>query len=161
MKGYIDMWIYSTIAAMAVSFFGGWYMNGLRLNAEIASLHATWNEAYANQAKITIDKEHELNQLNTQVEIDNAAKEEAINDEHDKNIKLVADIERLQHTASTRSSTVSKTDSSCKCTGTTTTTELSGESINLLVQMAREADDAARYANTCHDWAVGVTQELN
>jgi hypothetical protein len=155
------MWIYSTIIAMAISFFAGWYMNGLRLNAEIASLHATWNEAYANQAKVTADKEHELNQLNTQIEVNNATKEKAINDEHDKNIKLVADIERLQHTTSSRSSTVSKTSAACKCASTTTTTELSGESINLLVEMAREADDAARYANTCHDWAVGVTQELN
>jgi hypothetical protein len=155
------MWIYSTIAAMVVSFFGGWYINGLRLNAEIAQLHATWNEAYANQAKITMDKEHELNQLNTQVEVNNANQEKTINDEHDKNIKLVADIERLQYTASSRSSAVPKTSASCKCSSPTTTTELSGESINLLVQMAKDADDAARYANTCHDWAIGVTEELN
>jgi hypothetical protein len=161
MKGYINMWIYSMVAAIAVSFFAGWYMNGLKLNAEIAQLHATWNEAYANQAKITMDKEYELSQLNTQIEVNNAIKEKAINDEHDKNIKLAADIERLQHTTSSRGSTMPKTDSSCKCTSATTTTELSGESINLLVQMAREADETAKYANTCHDWAIGVTQELN
>jgi hypothetical protein len=155
------MWIYSTVAAMAISFFAGWYMNGLRLNAEIAQLHATWNEAYANQAKIAMDKEHELSQLNTQIEVDNAIKEKSINDEHDKNIKLASDIEWLQHSTSTRSNTVPKANSSCQCTGTATTTELSGESINLLVQMAKDADDAARYANTCHDWAVGVTHELN
>jgi hypothetical protein len=155
------MWIYSMVAAMAISFFGGWYINGLRLNAEIAQLHATWNEAYANQAKITMDKEHALNQLNTQIEVDNASKEKAINDEHDKNIKLASDIERLQHSTSTRSNTVYKANSSCQCAGTTTSTELSGESINLLVQMAKDADEAARYANTCHAWAIGVEQELN
>jgi hypothetical protein len=155
------MWIYSMVVAMVISFFGGWYMNGLRLDAEIAQLHATWNEAYANQAKITMDKEHALNQLNTQIEVNNATKEKAINDEHNKNIKLASDIERLQHSTNTHSNTVSKANSSCQCAGATTTTELSGESINLLVEMAREADDAARYANTCHDWAVGVAQELN
>jgi hypothetical protein len=155
------MWIYSIVAAITISFFAGWYMNGLRLNAEIAQLHATWNEAYANQAKITMDKEHELNQLNTQIEVDNAIKEKTINDEHDKNIKLAADIERLQYSTSTRSNAVSKTNSSCSCAGAATTTELSGESISLLVQMAREADEAARYANICHNWALGVTEELN
>jgi hypothetical protein len=155
------MWIYSIIAAIVISFFGGWYINGLRLNAEIAQLHATWNEAYANQAKITMDKEHTLNQLNTQIEVDNAIKEKAINDEHDKNIKLASDIERLQHSTSTRSNTVSKANSSCQCAGTATPTELSGESISFLVQMAREADEAARYANICHNWALGVTEELN
>jgi hypothetical protein len=155
------MWIYSMVAAMAISFFGGWYMNGLKLNAEIAQLHATWNEAYANQAKITMDKEYELSQLNTQIEVNNAIKEKAINDEHDENIRLASDIERLQHSTSTRSNPVSKTSSSCKCTSTTTATELSGEGINLLVQMAREADEAAKYANTCHDWAIGVMQKLN
>jgi hypothetical protein len=155
------MWIYSTIAAMVVSFFGGWYINGLRLNAEIAQLHATWNEAYANQTKITIDREHELNQLNTQVEVNNANQEKTINDEHGKNIKLAADIERLQHSASSGSGALPKTSSSCKCASSTTTTELSGESIGLLVQMAKDADDAAKYANTCHDWAIGITEELN
>jgi hypothetical protein len=155
------MWIYPIIAMTVAGFLAGWQINGLRLNAEIAQLHATWNEAYANQAKITMDKEHELNQLNTQIEVDNAVKEKAINDVHDENIRLASDIERLQHTTSTRSSTMSKTNSPCKCTSTTTTTELSGESINLLVQMAREADEAARYANVCHDWAIGVTKELD
>jgi hypothetical protein len=155
------MWIYPTIAAAAVSFFAGWYVNGLRLNAEIAQLHATWNEAYANQSKITMDKEHALNRLNTQIEVDNANQEKAINDAHDKNTKLANTVKRLQHSASSRSSAVPKTSSSCQCAGTTSSTELSGESINLLVQMAREADEAARYANTCHQWAVGVTQELD
>jgi hypothetical protein len=93
--------------------------------------------------------------------VDNAAKEKAINDAHDENIKLASDIERLQHSTNSRNSAMSKTNSPCKCTSTTTTTELSGESINLLVQMAREADEAARYANVCHDWAIGVTKELD
>jgi hypothetical protein len=155
------MWIYSTIIAIAISFFAGWYMNGLRLNAEIASLHATWNEAYANQAKITADKEHELNQLNTQIEVNNATKEKAINAAHDENVKLAAAIKRLQHSTSSSGSTMSQTGVACQCTDSTTSTELSGESINLLVELAKDADDAARYANACHDWALGVTEELN
>jgi hypothetical protein len=56
---------------------------------------------------------------------------------------------------------VSKTNSSCQCAGTTTESVLSGEGINLLVELAKDADDAARYANTCHDWAIGVSEELN
>jgi hypothetical protein len=155
------MWIYSTIAAMAVSFFAGWYVNGLRLNAEIASLHAAWNEAYSNQARITMAKEHRLDQLNTQIEVNNANQAKAINDAHAENIKLAADIKRLQHSASKRGSTMPNHDNSCQCASTATTSGFSDESINLLVEMAREADDAARYANTCHQWAVGVTQELD
>jgi hypothetical protein len=155
------MWLYSTIVAVVVSFFAGWYANGLRLNAEIATLHATWNEAYANQAKITIDKEHELNQLNTQIEVNNAAKEKAINDAHAENVRLAAAIKRLQHSTGSSSSTMPQTSITCQCASTTTTSGLSDEGINLLVEMAKEADDAARYANTCHDWAVGITQELN
>jgi hypothetical protein len=155
------MWFYSAIAAMFIGFLAGWQINGYKLNAEIAQLHATWNEAYANQTKITMDKEHELNQLNTQVELDNASKEKAINDAHNKNIRLANTVKRLQQSTSVSGSTLSKTSTTCQCTGTTTTTTLSGESINLLVQMAREADEAARYANVCHDWAVGITEELN
>jgi hypothetical protein len=155
------MWIYSTIIAMAISFFAGWYMNGLRLNAEIDSLHATWNEAYANQTKITMDKEHELNQLNTQIEVNNANQEKTINNTHDENIKLADTVKRLQQSTSVRSSTMPKAGTTCKCASATTATELSGESVNLLVELAKDADEAARYANTCHDWAIGVTEELD
>jgi hypothetical protein len=155
------MWLYSIVAAMAVSFFAGWYVNGWRLNAEIESLHAAWNEAYSNQVKATRDKEHELNQLNTQVEVNNANQAKAINDAHDKNIKLADTVKRLQHSTSSSNRTMPKTSATCKCASATTTSGLSDESINLLVELAREADDAARYANTCHQWAVGVTQELD
>jgi hypothetical protein len=155
------MWIYPTIAAAAVSFFAGWYINGLRLNAEIASLHATWNEAYSNQSKITMAKEHKLNQLNTQIEVNNANQAKAIDDAHAENIKLAADIKRLQQSTRTSGSAMPSANSSCKCTGAAAKSGLSDESISLLVKMAREADDAARYANTCHEWATGVAQELD
>jgi hypothetical protein len=155
------MWIYASLATMIIGFLAGWQINGFRLNAEIAQLHATWNEAYANQTNITIAKEHELDKLNTQIEVTNAVKEKAISDAHDKNIKLAADIERLQHTTSARGSSLPKTSTSCKCTGAASQSGLSGESINLLVDLAREADEAARYANICHEWAVGVTKELD
>jgi hypothetical protein len=155
------MWFYPTVAAAVIGFFTGWYINGLRLNAEINSLHATWNEAYANQAKITMDKEHELNQLNVQVEANNANQAKAINDAHDKNIKLATDIKRLQQSASVSYGTVPSASATCKCASTTARSEFSDESISLLVNLAREADDAARYANTCHEWAIGVAKELD
>jgi hypothetical protein len=155
------MRVYFLIAAMTVGFFTGWYVNGWRLNAEIDSLHATWNEAYANQAKITIDKEHKLNQLNTQVEVNNVNQAKAIDDAHVENLKLATTVKRLQHAASSSNSTMPKTSNSCQCTSSTTKSGFSDESINLLVELAREADDAARYANTCHEWAIGVTQELD
>jgi hypothetical protein len=160
MKEYINMWIYSIVVAMAISFFGGWYMNGLRLKAEIAQLHATWNEAYSNQANITVDKEHELNQLNTQVEVNNANQAKAINDAHAENLKLADTIKRLQHSASSGSSTVPKTSTTCKCASQAATSGLSDESISLLVELAKEADDAARYASNCHEWAVGTVKDL-
>jgi hypothetical protein len=155
------MWPYLTIAVILISFFAGWQVNGLRLNAEIAQLHATWNEAYSNQAKITIAKEHNLNQLNTQIEVNNVNQAKAIDDAHVENLKLATDVKRLQHTTSSRSSSVPKASSTCQCANSTTTSGFSDESISLLIEMAREADDAARYANTCHEWAVGAIQELD
>ena len=155
------MWFYSTIAAAAVSFFTGWYVNGLRLNAEIESLHSTWNEAYSNQVKVTLDKEHDLSQLNVQIEANNVNQAKTIDAAHVENIKLVTVVKRLQHAASSSNSAMSKTSITGQCANSTTTCGLSDESIDLLVELAREADDTARYANTCHEWAVGVTQELD
>jgi hypothetical protein len=154
------MWIYSTIAAAAISFFAGWYVNGLRLNAEIAQLHATWNEAYSNQSMITVAKEHNINLLNNQIEVNNAAKEKELDAAHAENIKLATTIKRLQHATSASSSTLPNSSVACQCAGTATTSEFSDASISLLVQMAREADEAARYASICHEWAVGTVKEL-
>jgi hypothetical protein len=146
---------------MSISFFAGWYINGWRLNAEIAQIHSTWNEAYANQTKITIDREREITQLNTRIEADNADKEKAINDAHTENLKLAADVERLQQSTNTGGGTMPKTNYPCKCASATPAAELPRESIDFLVELAKEADDAARYASVCHDWAVSVTKELN
>jgi hypothetical protein len=93
--------------------------------------------------------------------VNNAIKARAIDDAHAENIKLAADVKRLQHAASGSNRTMPKTSNSCQCASSTTTSGFSDEGINLLVELAREADDAARYANACHNWAVGVTQELN
>jgi hypothetical protein len=154
------MWIYSTIVAIAISFFAGWYVNGLRLNAEIAQLHATWNEAYNNQSMITVAKEHNINLLNNQIEVNNAAKEKELDAVHADNLKLATTIKRLQQSASASSSTMPSPNNSCQCTGTAAQSEFSTASIGLLVQMAREADEAAKYASTCHEWAVGTAKEL-
>jgi hypothetical protein len=155
------MQVYLIIASIIAGFITGWSVNGWRLNAEIASLYAAWNEAYNNQVKVTLDKEHELSQLNTQIEVNNANQAKAIDAVHTKNIKLANTVKRLQYTASSNNSTMPKTSSSCQCASSTATSGLSDESINLLTELAREADEAARYANTCHEWAVGVTQELD
>jgi hypothetical protein len=155
------MWIYPVVAAMFIGFLAGWRVNGLKLNAEIQSLHAAWNEAYSNQVKATLDKEHDLNQLNTQIEVNNANQAKAIDDAHVENLKLATDVKRLQHATSGSNSAMPKASNSCQCASATATSGLSDESINLLVELAKEADDAARYANTCHDWALGVTEKLN
>jgi hypothetical protein len=155
------MRVYFLIAVMTVGFFAGWDVNGWRLNAEIESLHAAWNEAYSNQVKATLDKEHDLNQLNTQIEVNNANQAKAIDDAHVENLKLATAVKRLQHSTSSSNRTMPKTSTACQCASTTTQSGFSDESISLLVELAREADDAARYANTCHNWATGVTQELD
>lgn len=149
--------IYGTIAVALLSFAAGWQANGLRLNAKIDQLHATWNEAYANQTQATLEKERELNQLNTQIEVNNATQAKAIDDAHADNLKLADTVKRLQRSTSGRGSTMPNNHPACQCASAATTSEFSDASVDLLVQLAREADDAARYANTCHEWAVGST----
>ena len=150
--------IYGTLAVALLSFAAGWQANGLRLNATIDQLHATWNEAYANQAQATLDKERELNQLNTQIEVNNATKAKAIDAAHADNLKLADTVKRLQRSTSSRVSTLPNNHPTCQCASTTAASEFSDASIDLLVKLAREADDAARYANTCHEWAVSATE---
>jgi F0F1-type ATP synthase membrane subunit b/b' len=42
------MWFYPMIAATAVSFFAGWYVNGWRLNAQIQTMIAEQSQVVAD-----------------------------------------------------------------------------------------------------------------
>ena len=72
----IKLSAYAVISA--VIFQIGWQVNGWRLQGEIDQLHAAWNEAYANQAQATLDKERAINELNMQIEVNNEAQAKAI-----------------------------------------------------------------------------------
>jgi hypothetical protein len=150
---------YAAAAAVIIAFLSGWNINGWRLKAEIDQLHATWNQAYANQAQATIDKERELNQLNTQIEVQNATQAQTINDAYTDNIKLADTVKRMQRSTRLSNSAMPNNNHACQCTNTATISEFSEQSVQLLVELAKEADDAARYANNCHQWAVGVSEK--
>lgn len=151
--------IYSILAVALLSFAAGWQANGWRLHGEIDQLHATWNQAYANQTQAVLETERKNTELNNQIEVNNEAQAKAIDDAHDVNVKLADDIKRLQQSTSRSVCTMPKNHSACQCASNTTQSEFSGASIDLLIQLAREADDAARYANVCHEWAISITGE--
>lgn len=146
------------LVVSVVAFSAGWLVNGWRLGEQIEQLHATWNQAYANQAQATLEKERELNEFNRQVEVQHATQVKAINDAYASNIKLADTVKRMQQSTRRSNSTLSENNSPCQCASTAAASDLSTESVQLLVELAREADDAARYANTCHQWSVGVAQ---
>lgn len=148
--------LYSVVAVGVLAFAAGWTANDWRLQGKIDQLHATWNEAYANQTQATLEKERAINELNTHIEVNNAAQAKAIDDAHDANARLADTVKRMQQSASRGIRTVSKNDCTCECAVSPATGEFSGASIDLLVELAREADDAARYANVCHEWAVTI-----
>jgi hypothetical protein len=145
------------LVVSAVAFSAGWLANGWRLGEQIEQLHATWNQAYANQTQATLDKERELNEFNRQVEVQHATQVKAINDAYASNLKLADAVKRMQQPTRRSNGTLPANHSTCQYASTAAASDLSTESVQLLVELAREADDAARYANTCHQWAVGVT----
>lgn len=152
---FLQYFIVSFIAGSIV----GWAINGWRLDSKIDHINTVWNEAYTNQTKTVLDQERKNQELNNQIEVDNAEQAKQIDVAHAVNIKLSNDIKRMQQSASGSSSPMSKNNGSCQCAGSTTAhVEFSAESNELLVEMAKQADDAARYANNCHKWATQIIE---
>jgi hypothetical protein len=152
--------IYGTIAVALLSFAAGWQANGLRLNAEIDQLHATWNQAYANQTQAIIEKERDLTTLNNKLETEHATATQAIGALYDDNRRLASRI-GMRDPTPTRRSTLPATNATSQCTSATTESRLSDEATQFLLELARDADNAAQYANLCHQWAVGSTEVIN
>lgn len=152
---------YLTLIGLIITFFAGWNINGWRLNAEIAQLHVTWNQAYSNQVQLTLNTERDLTKLNQQLETDHATTQQKIHQLYTDNRSLAQQLGGLRDPASANWRTLPKTDTTCQCAGAAREGRLSDQATQFLLELARDADSAAEYANTCHQWAVGVTQELN
>lgn len=152
---------YLSIIGLIAAFLAGWNVNGLRLNAEIAQLHVTWNQAYSNQVQRTLNTERDLAKLNQQLETDHATTEQKIHHLYTDNRRLAQQLGGLRDNASANWRTLSKTDPACQCANTASEGRLSDQATQFLLELARDADSAAEYANTCHQWAIGVTQQLN
>lgn len=152
---------YLTIIGIIAAFLTGWNVNGWRLNSEIESLHATWNQAYRNQAQLTLNAERDITKLNQTLETNHANASQKINQLYADNRRLAQQLGGLRDPASAHWRTLSKTNTSCQCANTTTDGRLSDQATQFLLELARDADSAAEYAATCHQWAIGVTQQLN
>lgn len=153
--------IYLIPIVWIASFLAGWHINGWRLNADMASLHATWNQAYSNQVQLTLNTERDLTQLNQHLETSHASANQKIHQLYTDNRRLAQQLGGLRDPVSANWRTLPKTDTSCQCADTTREGRLSDQATQFLLELARDADTAAEYANTCHQWAIGVTQELN
>lgn len=143
-----------------VSFAAGWTVNEWRLQGEIDQLHATWNEAYANQAQATLEKERELNQLNVTVETLHHETQQQIDAVYRHNHELVAQLGGMRDPGK-RERPLPKSNGACQCQCPACDSGLSGEASQFLLELARDADRVAAYANSCHQWALGVEQSTN
>lgn len=157
----ISQGFYLSLIGLIASFLAGWHINGWRLNADIESLHATWNQAYSNQVQLTLNTERDLTKLNQHLETSHASANQKIHQLYVDNRRLAQQLGGLRDPASANWRTLPKTDTTCQCAGAAREGRLSDQATQFLLELARDADSAAEYANTCHQWAVGVTQELN
>jgi len=66
------------VLCIAVSFGCGWFVNGWRLNGEIAQIHADYDKKRANAEEAARIKEYELATKATQIRVEKDAKITAI-----------------------------------------------------------------------------------
>lgn len=142
-------------ALLMAAFAAGWLANDWRLNAKIDQLHATWNEAYANQTQATLEKEREISQLNATVETIHHETQQQIDAVYRRNHELVAQLGGMRDPGK-RERALPKSNAAGECQCQACDSGLSSEAAQFLLELARDADRVAAYANTCHEWAMGL-----
>lgn len=126
-----------------------------KLTAKIEAQKAEAATLLQKATELAIAKDKEYNILSTKLEIENAEKQS----EHDAilsdNRRLVAKLGGMRdpgHRKSCASALPTKTGTSKQSTTEAPEGQLSDAASEFLLNFARNADRAAQYASTCHDW---------
>ncbi len=154
----------TTLIALAIGFALGalpaWHFTAKYKDASwTASIEKQKVEA-AKQLKDATDRalaaERLQNDLSTKLEILHVETNKKLNGVLSDNRKLSAELGGLRDPGrrSSCTNTVSSNSSApSNPKDTTSDSRLSDEASNFLLEFARDADSAAEYAKTCHDWA--------
>lgn len=134
---------------------------------------ATWEASIAKQksgaatelqaaTERAIKAERAQNELSTQLEVQHVESQKQLDNVLADNRKLSAKLGGLRdpgRRASCSSAVPASTTTTGRAQDTTTDSRLSNEASGFLLEFARDADRAAEYANTCHNWVEQIGKE--
>ena len=149
------LWVASTIGA----FFYGEHVDNL-------GWVAAADQQKAEAAQKLTDLTTANAKLNTQIDEEHNAHVQDVQAQLDTNRKLLTHLDGLLHPkGSVGTGGNGKAIASGGPQGTTPPGQLPGSGANSLeilgdafVNLARQADELADYANACHDWAISISQ---
>jgi len=149
------------IVSALIAGVAGWTVNGWRLTSDYeAQIHAMQSEAATSLQTATaqaIETERRHNAVATKLEVQNANTRKKLDQVLADNRRLARDNGMRDPYAVTSSCPVSTSpDTAPSTTPASTPGRLSDQTAEFLLGLARDADRAAEYANTCREWLRGI-----
>ena len=150
----IKLPLLAAVASAALSAWGTWTFLDARHEAEIQSIRAEAAEQYAAATQRAVEVERAHAQLATQLEVqhEKATRQLAAIRADNRRLAAAAGGLRDPFAAASTCPVPTITDSAVDSAATATTGRLSAEASEFLLDLAYDADRAAEYASTCHQW---------
>jgi hypothetical protein len=154
--------------ALAVGFASGWQVNGWRLGNAIEKQKAEAAQALAMETAKARKIEKDNDRIRIEAEVKHAKARDQIERTLADNRRLARQLGGLRDPGRKGSDCPLPGSAEATSNGDAGTSEgrLSGESAGLLspeasdfiLELAADADRAAQYARTCHEWAVNLNK---
>lgn len=153
-------WILITgLTAFSLGATSSWYLTATYkesiYDAKISKANEKSSEELAKALTKAITAERSYNELATKVEVQHAEDKKELDRILVDNQRLARELGGLRdpgRKASCRPTVPADTSTTVSTVDQTSDANLSAEATEFLLEFAREADRAAEYAKTCHDW---------
>jgi len=150
----IKLPLLAAVASAALSAWGTWTFLGARHESEIQSIRAAAAEQYASATQRAVEVERAHAQLATQLEVQHEKATRQLAAIRADNRRLARELGGLRDpfAAASTCPVPTDSDSAVDSAAAATVGRLSDEASQFLLEFAYDADRAAEYASTCHQW---------
>lgn len=159
LKDLIIACVITFVLGAGTAGVGAWKYQENRWTATVATQKQEAAQVLANQTAKVLQAERKYDQFKTEVEKSDEIRKTQVESVLRDNRRLARELGGLRDPGrrpSGDSSVPSTPGTACQCSTGPAEGKLSDEATEFLLEFAAEADRAATYAQTCHDWAIGI-----
>jgi len=145
-------WKVGAVAAV-LAFVMGWAANGWRLGQEMEKERVAAAEALVQETAKVLAAEQRATTQRNELEVENARINRRVEETLANNRRLVRELGGMRDPGRSEEACATLSGAPGRVAGGTAGARLSEAAEEFLLELAADADRAAAYAQTCHQWA--------